>query len=116
MSEQEDFEHLSPLPAKQVRLKFAGVFQDKKITWDLTLFTLSEYYRQIEPDTAVTDRRQFIYIGELNHRDEVPVRVGLNVPIINKPTIVKTIKMIRQYKRLHKGWHKWGPVITINKD
>jgi hypothetical protein len=113
-SNQGDFELLSPLPSPKVFLKFAGIFEGNDVIWNLTLFTITEYYLNTLPTNNSSDIRQFIFIEPGSISPELVINIALDVPIIDKPTILKTIMMVQNYKGLHQGWHKWGPEITIN--
>ncbi|MCW9024553.1 MAG: hypothetical protein OQK73_07705 [Gammaproteobacteria bacterium] len=114
-SSQDDFLLLSPAPSQKVSLKFSGFFEGNDVVWNLTLFTLHEYYLNTTQTNESNDIRQFIFIELLKSSHEVVMNIALDVPIIDKPTIIKTIMMVRNYKALHHGWHKWGPVITISQ-
>lgn len=104
---------LSPLGGQTAHIQFRGPFQGEEILWDAHLITLQEIYRQgiaagkyLQKDTISLS--QFI---EINEKDaaEVTLTVGLDVPLIDTPTVLKTIIMIHNYKRLRHGRHEYGP-------
>jgi hypothetical protein len=41
------------------------------------------------------------------------IEIGLNLPKIDETTILKTIIMVRQYKRLSHGRHDYGEKISV---
>lgn len=85
-----------------VDIRFMGPFQGKDVIWNVRLLALGS-----SPDNTVT-QKQFI---EVRPRDtfDYDLRVGLAVPDIDRATILKAIIMIRKYKRLHIGYHEFGP-------
>jgi hypothetical protein len=83
---------------RQLRLRFSGPFEGRQVTWDATLIALA-------PDS----QRNFIEIGE-STAEGIALTVGLNVASIDVPTIRKAMMMIRQYKRLQRGRHEYGPL------
>lgn len=93
-----DFVCDGPLGGGGARLRFIGRYQDRDVVWDAELIALSG-------DRAAA---QFIDIGEPGPRG-VPIRIGLGVPCIDRPTVLKTIIMVRNYKRLRPGRHEFGP-------
>ena len=108
-----NFEALSPLGGQTAHIRFKGPFQGEEVLWDAHLITLQEIYRQgiasgkyLDKDTISLS--QFI---EINEKDatEVALRVGIDVPVIDTPTVLKTIIMIHNYKRLRHGRHEYGP-------
>jgi len=104
MSAHDGFELLSPLNGQQVRVRFGGHFEGAPVIWEATLVSLQVIAR---PGDSL---RRFIEIGpaEGGHR---PVTVGLDVAVIDRPTILKAQVMLRQYKRLREGRHEYGPRI-----
>jgi len=110
---QFNFTAVSPLGGQTAHIRFKGPFQGEKVLWDTHLITLQEIYRQgivagkyLEKDTISLS--QFI---EINEKDaaEVTLTVGIDVPVIDTPTVLKTIIMIHNYKRLRHGRHEYGP-------
>lgn len=84
---------------RSARLRFIGRYQDREVVWDAELIALTA-----DGGTAA----QFLDIGEPGARG-IPIRIGLGVPCIDRPTLLKTIIMVRNYKRLHPGRHEFGP-------
>jgi hypothetical protein len=84
---------------RRARLRFIGRYQDREVVWDAELIALAA-----DGGTAA----QFLDIGEPGARG-IPIRIGLGVPCIDRPTLLKTIIMVRNYKRLHPGRHEFGP-------
>jgi hypothetical protein len=110
---QFNYKALSPLGGQTAHIQFKGPFQGEEVLWDTHLITLQEVYRQgiatgkyLEKDTISLS--QFI---EINEKDaaEVVLTVGIDVPVVDTPTVLKTIIMIHNYKRLRHGRHEYGP-------
>ena len=110
---------LSPLGGAYVQIGFLGVFQGQPVAWDAEILTLEEYDRRqdrLAPSAApVRTWRQFIEIG--GHTPQgVALRVGLAVPQIDAATVLRSIVMIRNYKRLRPGRHEFGDSVTFATD
>jgi hypothetical protein len=110
---QFNYTVLSPLGGQTAHIQFKGPFHGQEVLWDTHLITLDEIYRQgiavgnyLEKDTISLS--QFI---EINEKDvtELTLTVGIDAPIIDTPTVLKTIIMIHNYKRLRHGRHEYGP-------
>lgn len=82
-----------------VRLRFIGRFEGQEVVWDAELVALAALERA---------PAQFLDIGVPGPRG-VPIRIGLVVPAIDRSTLLKAIIMVRNYKRLHRGRHEFGP-------
>jgi hypothetical protein len=80
--------------------RFPGSWQRKDVIWDVRLEALHHGSGQMP-------KRQFIEVGEPDN-GIVPAAVGLLLEQIRPGDILKTITMIRHYKRLHPGRHEWG--------
>jgi len=93
----------SELPSAKAYLKFTGPFSGGAVVWNACIQTIDEYSRDHE---IAKDPKQFIDIH--TEGDAYFVEIGLNVPIIDKGTVERTILMIRNYKRLHLGRHEYG--------
>jgi hypothetical protein len=110
---QFNYTALSPLGGQTAHIRFRGPFQGDEVLWDTHLITLQEIYRQGNatgkyPEKDTISLSQFI---EINEKDtaEVTLTVGIDVPVIDTPTVLKTIIMIHNYKRLRHGRHEYGP-------
>lgn len=93
--------------AEQARFTFSGRFEDQELIWDATLLTLARYHAE-QPDAGQSVLRSaFLEIGgETAHGRAI--RVTLDIPVIDQAAILRTIIMIRQYKRLRPGRHEFG--------
>lgn len=100
-------ELLGPAGGASLRLRFSGSFEGRSVIWDATFTTLAGLQAGNSEGRPL---RRFIEIGEENAHG-IPLNVGLDVPCIDIPTVRKAITMIRQYKRLARGRHEYGPVI-----
>lgn len=86
----------------RVDIRFLGPFQEKEVIWNARLLAFCGSADEL------AGRKQFI---EVTPRDtfDYDLRIGLAVPEIDNATILKAIIMIRKYKRLHIGYHEFGP-------
>jgi hypothetical protein len=96
----EEAELLDPPGGSRLRLRFGGPFEGRNVTWEAILIALAADGRSVQ--------RNFIDIGEAGENG-IPLTVGLNVRSIDLPTVRKAMMMIRQYKRLRRGRHEYGP-------
>ena len=116
MSDRE-YQPLTPLGGQEAHIRFPGRLQGQPVTWDARLRTLEAVYRdmlargEIRPDQTVT-LSQFLEI-EPAGEGVYNLRIGLDVPRIDEPTVLKTIIMIHNYKRLQPGRHEYAPVRTF---
>ena len=110
---------LSPLGGTCVQVCFLGVFQGQSVAWDAEILTLEEYDqrqgRHAPTPAPVRTWRQFIEIG-MHAQQGVALRVGLAVPRIDAATVLRTMVMIRNYKRLRPGRHEFGDGVTFTTD
>ena len=110
---QFGYKVLSPLGGQTAHIQFKGPFQDQEVMWDTHIITLREIYRQgiaegKYPESEPVSLLQYI---EINEKDdaELNLTVGIDVPTIDTPAVLKTIIMIHNYKRLRHGRHEYGP-------
>lgn len=107
---------LSPLGGASAQVRFPGVFQGRAVAWNAEIVTLAAYDREqrrrAPTPSPVRTWRQFIEIGA-QAEPGVPLRVGLAVPLIDTATVLRTIIMIRNYKRLRPGRHEFGDGVTF---
>lgn len=85
---------LEPLRAERARFSFSGPFENREIRWDATL-------------VALASGRSYIDIGAEAGGRRI-VQIGLAVPVIDAAVVLRTIVMLRQYKRLRAGRHEFG--------
>lgn len=90
----------------RLRFRFEGSFEGRQVRWDTTLLTLKAW-SDTHPEQPA--RQNFIDIAESDTASGIPITVGLNLPYIDLPAVRKTMMMIRQYKRLRRGRHNYGP-------
>lgn len=89
----------SELGGTSARLRFIGRFQGEDVVWDAELIALA---------AGNGTAPQYLDIGAPTPRG-IPIRIGLGVPCIDRPTVMKAVIMVRNYKRLHPGRHEFGP-------
>ena len=93
--------------AEQARFAFSGRFLGREMVWDATLLTLARYHAE-QPDAGqMVVRSAFMEIGDETTHGRA-IRVALDIPRIDEPAMLRTIMMIRNYKRLHPGRHAFG--------
>jgi hypothetical protein len=98
---------LAPSDAEQVHFTFSGRFQNQEISWDCTLLTLAHYHAGQPESAQPVVRTAFLEIGDETMHGRA-LRVALDIPVIDEPAILRTIIMIRHYKRLHPGRQEFG--------
>lgn len=95
------------------RLRFTGTFDGQPVVWHACIQTLKSYALEnlsTTPGTPVR-LRQFIDISDGPHGYDI--HVGLNLDKIDKAALLRTIIMVRKYKRLHTGRHEYGEWIEF---
>ena len=111
---QFDYTVLSALGGQTAHIQFKGPFQNQEVLWDAHIITLHEIYRQgiAEGKYSKKDTVSLLQFIEINEKDasKLELTVGIDVPNIDTPTVLKTIIMIHNYKRLRLGRHEYGPV------
>jgi len=108
-----DYESLTTLNSGYVRFRFIGEFMGKSIIWDAHLYTLAYYvYEVANLSHANASIRQFIHVRDESKMGR-KIEIGLNLSLIDEPAIVKTMIMVRQYKRLTNGLHEYGETISV---
>ena len=92
----------SPVGESSVTIIFAGGFASDPVLWRAEIIALNAL-------STNPQSNQYIEINE-KRRDgaTIPIEIGLLVSIIDEPTVIKVIKMIRQYKNLHAGRHEFS--------
>ena len=106
-----EFNLLEALTASHAHFSFVGPFQNEEITWDATLLTLERYHAEQSHSSQAVQRSPFLEVSLEVDAQTISgrsLRVVLDVAQIDEPTILRSIIMIRQYKRLHVGHHEFG--------
>lgn len=93
-----DYLMLEPLQSERAHFCFTGFFQGREIIWNAELIPLKN----------TNQSRQSFQVGK-EVDAEIPLKIILDLPCIAEPDILKSIIMIRNYKRLHAGRHEWSP-------
>lgn len=109
----KSFDMLSGLDSPSCRLRFTGSFEGEPVIWDASLMSLAYYLSEMvargQPQPAA---RQFIEVGDMT-ADGRQITIALQLPLIDEPTIIKTMIMVRQYKRLASGRHEYGAAHSL---
>ena len=103
-NEQADYLHMTPPQDTCVQIRFIGTFAGQPVIWDAKIMTLAHPGAATVGDSQAPGRHQFIDI-DTDGDDIRGIRIGLSLGRIDAPAILKTIIMIRKYKRLHTGYH-----------
>ena len=97
-----DYIHIESPLADRAHIRFIGAFAGKPVIWDATVMTLA-YCKK----AGMAGNSRFIEIGD--HADDMcPITIGLDLDEIDEPDLLKTIIMIRKYRRLRRGRHEFG--------
>jgi hypothetical protein len=102
-----DFIFALPAQDECAHVRFIGTFNDKPVIWDATIMTLAYYNTLAANAGRETSGSQFIDIGQASG-DTRTIEIGLELDRIDEQAVLKTIIMIRKYKRLHTGRHEFG--------
>ena len=105
---EPSYEIVNKVDDQLCHFRFPGKFAGQDIIWDAELVTLACYSGQ----SGQNKLQQFIDVGEVNDNGR-KIIIALNLPCIDEPAILKTIIMIRQYKRLTFGRHEYGGIISF---
>lgn len=108
--------------AAHVQLQFNGTLNNQAVVWQAHIRTLHDYCLN---ETAISQRhatQKIIrvqaqsFIDITVHNNTHSLFVALNLPVIDDAAILRTIIMIRQYKRLTPGRHHYGDIVTFHFD
>ncbi|MDX1697174.1 MAG: hypothetical protein R3308_02760 [Thiohalobacterales bacterium] len=102
-----DYLHVEPPQDCHAHIRFVGTFEHEPVIWDATVMTLASAAAALPHAAAAVESRQFIVIGD-RLDDMRRLDVGLALDRIDEPALLKTIIMIRKYKRLRRGRHAFG--------
>ena len=103
-NEQLDYLYMAPPQDTCAHIRFIGLFAKKPVIWDAKIITLAHARAIAAAGSDATVNHQFIDIDNEGN-DIRGIRIGLSLVRIDTPAILKTIIMIRKYKRLHTGYH-----------
>jgi hypothetical protein len=109
----KSYEMLAWQSHQYAHFRFTGKFAEKSLIWDAHLYTLAYYFSQVVESSQPLRVRQFIEVGELTPSGR-RIDIGLNLPVIDEPAIVKTMIMVRQYKGLASGRYEYGETINVS--
>jgi len=116
-----DYERCGPEADDWAVICFDGSFQGQAVSWRAEVQTLERIYRgalagRNLPPGSPLELQQFIDIPQ-PPRPGVPaaIHIALDVARLDHPTLLKTVVMVRQYKRLKLGRHDYGPARIFPK-
>lgn len=90
----KEFEWVARPDESAAEIRFVGPFEGREVIWAARIERSAD--------------AQFIEVGAPDG-DVCPMHVGLQVAAIDTPSILKSIVMVRQYKRLRRGRHEFRP-------
>ena len=93
---------LEALRPDRARFAFISPFAGVDTLWNATLLSLDRHWPPLA--TALTP---YIDIGD-NTPAGRNLIIALRIPVVDEPAILRTIIMVRQYKRLRAGRHEFG--------
>ncbi len=90
----DGFVMLEPAGDERLAFAFVGPLHGKEVIWhcELRKLTRGPNYIEIAAEQGTT----------------IPLRIGLKLPALDRAAILKTLIMIRNYKRLRPGRHEFG--------
>lgn len=91
-----DYIAMSEVDSDSTSVLFPGVYKGTKVLWEATI--------------VVCDGPQYIELSEgqrPSNKAILKITVGLNVNRISGTVILKTIKMVRQYRNLQPGKYEY---------
>lgn len=104
-----DYVLLTPLPDTMAHARFIGRFQGREVVWNMRLYTLARHEQERgRVPTAPGFSLRGLMIITAESADTYSLEVALDVPVIDEPTIKKTIVMMRNYRQLRLGLRTWG--------
>lgn len=109
---REPYELLSATP-DEVRLRFVGPFEGIPVVWEARVRRVGAgqpRYIAVGDWTETKGARPAARVsaGDTRRADAIALEVGLDVPVLDPPTLRKTVMMVRQWKRLRAGRHEFG--------
>jgi hypothetical protein len=109
---QPPYQLIVPPSTEQARFRFTGPFEGKEIVWDATLMTLDHYVRQGCENGRyrkgeTVELQQFLEISD-EPIEPLPILIVHDIPKVDSGRLLKTVIMVRNYKRLHRGRHPYG--------
>ena len=106
------FQLLQALQPHRAIFSFHSQFEGQTIIWQAELLTLSHYHaRGVEiglyRSGHTVKLQQFIEIGEQQQSPQ-PIRIVHAISQIDEASVLKTVIMVSNYKRLQRGRHAYG--------
>jgi len=100
------------LHAQHARFRFHGRFEQRAVLWHCELYSLHYYackHLGVEHGTGVQQR--LVVEAEADHHR---ILVALKLPRIDRSAVLKTLIMVRNYKRLRRGEHCYGEYYAVD--
>lgn len=91
---------VEPARRERARIRFAGRFDGEAVMWDAEVIAL-------RADPGAPSTAPYIDVGAVGRHGRL-LRVGLALAAIDPPALAKTVVMIRNYKRLRRGYMRFG--------
>ena len=107
MADDRHYEALEPLGGQTSLVRFTGSMQGQSIVWTVRLITLAHHYQRLSSAERDKGVRQFIKAEPIANGVGSAI-IALNLPCIDESAVLKTMIMLRQWKRLGPGRHEYG--------
>lgn len=91
----------------RAEIRFLGMFEGSELIWNANVMTLNYYNSHRAQAHLPVTTRQFIEVAETGNTAR-RITIGLDLTRIDPPALLKTIIMVRKYKRLRTGRHEFG--------
>lgn len=96
----------------RVEICFTGTFEGAPVQWHAVIVTLRRVWRERPPPQRGAAPRPFLHVREVS-AGRGRIDVGLDVERIDPPTMLKTVIMVRRYKRLRRGLQEFGEPLRL---
>lgn len=109
-----EFQLLEPLSPHSARFAFTGSFEGQTVLWHAELLTLPHYYARGLQTGQFHAGQKIRLQGFIEIPDPEPashaltVRIVHAIPQVDEASVLKTVIMLSNYKRLRRGRHGYG--------
>lgn len=108
------FRRCGPRAPDRVEVCFAGTFAGVPVQWHAVIVTLERIWRDAPAAPGRGRLRPFLHVRSVD-QGRGRIEIGLGVEHIDEPTILKTMIMVRQYKRLRHGRQEFGEAVEVHR-
>lgn len=108
------YRRCGPFEPDRVEVCFSGRLLGEAVQWHAVIATLQRLWREQGEDSRRGRLRPFLEV-QARGGGRARIEIGLGVEHIDAPTILKTVIMVRQYKRLRPGRHEFGEAVEVHR-